>query len=53
MKKQNNKINKKVIAYSLVGLACIALVFFVDWVFIIPAILVVWLNQRILMNKNS
>ena len=47
-----NKPNIKVILYSLIGLGCIALTFFVDWIFIIGAVIVLWLNQRELMKKK-
>lgn len=44
-------INKKVVLYSLVALACIALTFLIDWLFIIPAVVLVILNQRELNRK--
>jgi len=45
------KPNLKVIVYSLVGLGFIALSVFIDWLFIIGALIVIWLNQRELMKK--
>lgn len=45
--------NIRVIIYSLIALACIALTFLVDWLFIIPAIILVFLNQRELMKKKK
>ena len=50
-KKQDKKINKKVIIYSIIALACLALTFLVDWLFIIPAAILAWLNQKELMKK--
>lgn len=45
-------MNAKVIFYSLIALACIALTFLVDWLFIIPAVILVFLNQRELNKKK-
>ena len=50
MKKQN-KINLKVIIYSVLGIGFVALTFFVDWIFIIGAVIMIYLNQREL-NKG-
>ncbi len=44
-------INKKVVLYSLIALACMVLVFTVDWLFIIPAVILVAMNQKELMKK--
>jgi len=54
MKKQakNKKPNIKVIIYSLIALGFVALTFLVDWLFIIGAIIIIYLNQRELMKKN-
>ena len=49
MKKQ--KINKKVIIYSAIGLGFIALMFLVDWIFIIGALIMIYLNQRELKKE--
>ena len=40
------KVNIKVINYSVIALVCLALVFAVDWLFIVPVVFLVWLNQR-------
>jgi hypothetical protein len=45
------KPNFKVIVYSILALICLALMFFVDWLFIIPAAILMLLNQRELMKK--
>jgi len=59
MKKYNNqpkninkerKVNKKVILYSIIALGCLALTYFIHWIFIIPAAILMWLNQRELMR---
>lgn len=47
------KPNIKVIIYSLIALGFIALMFFVDWIFIIGAVIMIWLNQRELMSKQK
>ena len=49
--KKSRKVNKKVILYSIIGLIFLGLSFFVNWMFIAGAALVVWLNQRELMKK--
>jgi hypothetical protein len=47
-----SKINKKVVLYSLIALVSLALMYFVNWLFIIPAALMVYLNQRELTKKE-
>jgi len=49
MKKK--KPNKKIILYSLIAFVFLALSFTVDWLFIIGAALMLWLNQKELMKK--
>ena len=44
------KINKKVVLYSVIAIICLILVFMIDWIFIVPAVFLVWLNQRELMK---
>jgi hypothetical protein len=47
-----NKMRKpRVVLYSIVALACVALSFLVNWIFIIPAVIIIFLNQRELMRK--
>ena len=45
------KINVKVVIYSAIALICLALTFLVDWLFIIPAVILMFLNQRELMKN--
>jgi len=51
MTKKRKNINFKVIIYSIIGLGFLALTFLVDWLFIIGALLVVFLNQRELKKR--
>jgi hypothetical protein len=51
MKKKSKK-NKKVIIYSIIGLGCVALGFLVDWIFMIGAAIVIYLNQKELMKNK-
>jgi|TARA_B100001971_G_C18166659_1_gene524606 hypothetical protein len=46
------KPNIKVIIYSIIALGFLALTFLVDWLFIIGAVILIFLNQRELMKKN-
>ncbi len=46
------KINKKVVIFSLLALGFLALTFFVDWIFIIGAVILMFLNQKELMKKK-
>ncbi len=43
--------NTRVILLSLVALAFVVLSFAVDWLFIIPAVILLIINQRELMKK--
>ena len=49
MKKQGPNI--RVIVYSLVALGFVVLTFRVDWLFIIGAVIMIWLNQKELMRN--
>lgn len=53
MKKQKRKPNPKVITYSIIALICMFLVFTVDWLFIIPAVILMILNQKELFGKKN
>ena len=44
-------MNWKVVLYSIVGLECIALTFLMDWMFIIGAVVCIYLNQKELNKK--
>lgn len=46
------KPNWKVVIYSLIALGFLALSFLVDWMFIIGAVIFMFLNQRELMKKK-
>jgi len=43
--------NPKVFYLSLVALVCIILTFLVDWLFIIPAVFIMFKNQKELKKK--
>jgi len=43
--------NPKVVFYSLIALGFLALTFLVDWLFIIGAVILIYLNQRELMRR--
>jgi len=45
------KPNPKVIIFSVIALGFLALTFFVDWLFIIGAVVFMLLNQKELMKK--
>tara|TARA_Y100000034_G_scaffold81182_1_gene97329 strand:- start:1024 stop:1176 length:153 start_codon:yes stop_codon:yes gene_type:complete len=45
--------NPKVVVYSIIALGFLALSFLVDWIFIIPAVLLMILNQKELMKKRK
>ncbi len=47
------KINWKVVIYSIIALGFLALSFLVDWLFIIGAVIFMFLNQRELMKKKK
>ena len=48
-----NKINKKMMIYSILAFGFVVLSFFVDWLFLIGAVIMVYLNQRELMRKRE
>ncbi len=47
------KPNWKIIFYSLIALGFLALMFLVDWLFIIGAVIFMVLNQKELMKKKK
>ena len=53
MSKTNKKINWKVVILSLIALGFLALTFFVDWLFIIGAVIIMLINQRELLGKRK
>ena len=44
--------NFKVVIYSILALGFLALTFLVDWIFIIGAVILMFLNQKELMRKK-
>jgi len=43
--------NPKVVVYSIIALGFLALAFLVDWLFIIGAVVLIFLNQKELRRK--
>ncbi|MBS3140990.1 hypothetical protein J4405_02490 [Candidatus Woesearchaeota archaeon] len=43
--------NKKVIIYSIIALICIVLTFTINWIFIVPAFILMILNQKEIIKK--
>jgi len=43
----------KVIIFSVIALGFLVLTFLVDWLFIIPAVILMYLNQRELMKNKK
>jgi len=50
--KKRNKINWKIIIYSIIGLGFLALTYFVDWIFVVGAVVMIWMNQREMRRKS-
>jgi len=50
--KSSKKINWKIIIYSLVGLGFLALTYLLDWIFIVGAVIMIWLNHREMNGKR-
>tara|TARA_Y100000310_G_C20443770_1_gene697350 strand:- start:693 stop:833 length:141 start_codon:yes stop_codon:yes gene_type:complete len=46
-------MNIKIVVYSIIALGFLALTYFVDWIFIIGAVILVFLNQKELMKKKK
>ncbi len=44
--------NWKVVVYSIIALGFLVLTFLVDWMFIIGAVVLLFLNQKELMKKR-
>jgi len=47
-----SKTNWKVVAYSIIALGFLALTFLVDWIFIIGAVILIYLNKKELGKKK-
>lgn len=43
----------KVVIFSILALGFLALTFLVDWIFIVGAVILMYLNQREIMGKKS
>ena len=52
MSKTKKKINWKVVILSLIALGFLALTFFVDWLIIIGAVIIMLINQKELLGKR-
>ncbi len=46
-------MNKKVVFFSVLALGFLALTYFVDWLFIIGAIILIYFNQKELIKKTK
>jgi len=44
--------NKKVVFYSIIALICLYLGFTLHWMFVIPAVIIMIINQKELMKKR-
>ncbi len=44
-------VKPRVIIYSIIALICLYFTFTIDWLFIIPAVILMFLNQRELFKK--
>lgn len=53
MKIEKRKVNKKVVIQSILALICLALTFLVNWWFIAPVGILIWLNQKELYGKTN
>jgi len=49
----DKSINWKVILYSIIALICIYFMYKIDWMFIIPVLICIWLNQRALFSSRK
>jgi len=48
---KKRKFNLRIVIYSLIALGFIYLTFAVDWLFIIGAVIIMFLNQKELMGN--
>ncbi len=44
--------NRKVVIYSIIALICLFLAVFIHWLFIIPAVILMIINQKELFKKK-
>ena len=45
--------NKKVVFLSIIALICIVLAIVIDWLFLIPAVIIMLINQKELIKKKK
>jgi len=45
--------NKKVVILSVIALICIVLAITIDWLFLIPAVIIMLINQKELFKKKK
>lgn len=50
--KVESKVNYRVIIYSLIAFGFLVLTFLVDWLFIIGAAVMMWLNNKELTKRK-
>lgn len=45
--------NKKVVFLSIIALICIVLAIVIDWLFLVPAVIIMLINQKELLKKKK
>jgi len=45
--------NLKVVILSIIAIICLVLTFTVDWLFIIPAVIIMFINQKELFKNKK
>ena len=45
--------NIKVMVFSIIALICVVLAFVIDWLFLIPAVIIMLINQKELIKKKK
>jgi hypothetical protein len=50
---KDKTVNWKVVILSIIALICLALVYFVSYLFLIPVAIIIFVNQRELMKKKT
>ncbi len=51
--KLKSQFNIKVVTFSLIALLCIVLGFIIHWMFMVPAVILMIINQKELMKKKE
>lgn len=46
-------MNPKILVNATLALICLVLTFTIHWLFIIPTLILVWINNKILFSKNK